>query len=198
MAFFGTSAIPLWATGKKILRVLSLLSVLLTLKLNSINLHHISTTLIDSEIPIHRIAPRVPETAEVIILNNFRAHKKINPESYLPEQRLTKNPNCNVKSEFLKMNPGMEDLSYEDIVNMRDTTGLYKNTFSDINQLTKIKSKAIVKSKPNLKGSRAKTVKFSEKFSNTYTSEDKTYTKDSETKNLQKLPAERLRDNKDL
>ena len=180
------------------------LMLTLSLKLATTNLDYIPTSLIDPAIPIELIGKRIPDIPDVVsvnIVNELREKDKIrmpqnNVECLLPDQRLI-NPKCDIKLKPTEISEviGNIDLTYENVVTMRDVTGLEKLTFSDAFQLPS--KNANVKSKrPRLRGT-AKTVRYLDKFPGTE-SNDPGKTWDVETNNLKKLPAERLKGNQEL
>ena len=83
------------------------------------------------------ITPRIPETTEVVIVNNRDKIVMTEPvqekqECWLPDQHLL-NPNCKVKPTEIPdaIDSALPNLKYEEIVNMQDVTGLDRVEFTD-------------------------------------------------------------------
>lgn len=117
------------------------------LRLAFTNVDLIATSPIFEMDSVKNLKPRMPEVPDVVVVNSRNKIIPINREQekiqcWLPDQAFF-NPDCQVKVKPTKLPQAIDlvahDLNYNDVVNMRDVTGLTQVEFSDINDLGKAK-----------------------------------------------------------
>ena len=116
-------------------------------------------------------------------------------ECWLPDQRLG-NTNCAIKSTDIPKVITKSELNYDDVVNMRDVTGLKKFTFSDIYQVhpENLDTKYINVNSPNLRGT-GKTVNFLDKYSDPENLDPSTsWDVDTNSIKIEDIAAEKIKD----
>ena len=112
------------------------------LKLGSINLDYIPTSLIDPNTVIEMVQPRIPDIVDVVSVNlkprDMVMEEPRKPECLLADQVLT-NPNCRIKPTQIPDATLQSGINYDDVVNMQDLTGLTlaNAKFSDITEVGK-------------------------------------------------------------
>jgi hypothetical protein len=167
-------AAPLFYLQQPIPLVISSMLLVGAMKCGFANLDYIPTSLIEPNIPMELIKGRIPDIVDVVSVNLpneqslspkilMKQNEKV--ECWLPDQRLG-NTNCAIKSTDIPEVITKSGLNYEDVVNMRDVTGLTKYTFSDIYQVhpENLDTPDINVKSPNLRGT-GKTVNFLDKYS---------------------------------
>ena len=104
------------------------------LRLAFSNLDFIQTSAVDLR---EALKPRIPNTYDVVVVNNrdkitMSEPLQKKPECWLPGQPLL-NPNCRLKPTEIPdgIDLVLPNLKYEDTVNMRDVTGLDRVEFTD-------------------------------------------------------------------
>ena len=126
---------PLYIMGGPVSLIFAFTLVVSGLRLAANNLDFIPTSSVDV---MKGLKPRIPAISDVVVVNNRNKiimcdPVKENQECWLPDQRLL-NPKCKVKPTEIPdvIDSVLPDLKYEDIVNMKDVTGLYQQEFTDI------------------------------------------------------------------
>lgn len=127
------------------------------LKIAYSNLDLILTSPVDINESVNNFEPRIPGIPDVIVLNNrdkivMTDHLQNNQKCWLPDQVLF-NSNCKSNIDIDEIPDSVFlDLKYEDVVNMKDRTGLHQHEFSDKYDLGQTKF------------NKGKKVNFSDKF----------------------------------
>ena len=118
------------------------------------------------------LKPRIPDSPDVIVVNNRNKIIMTNPvqgkkECWLTDQALL-NPNCKIKSTEIPnaIDLVSPDLDYKEVVNMQEVTGLHKVDFSDVLDLGQAEP-----CPP--KSHQGKTINFLDKFGNSGTIDEK-------------------------
>jgi len=135
----------------------------IALKLAYTDLDKLPTSPIDETIPARQIEPRIPDVPDVVTVmfrNKVKAPSIVQEkgECWLPEQAYF-NPNCKIKPTEIPtaVDLASHGLGYDEVVNMKDVTGLERVDFSDILDLGQ--------TKPSIsKSSKGKMVNFLEMF----------------------------------
>jgi len=148
---------PLYVAGGRAAIFTAFTLVTLALRLAYTDLDRLPTSPIDETIPARQIEPRIADLPDVVTVN---CRNKVKAPSIVPEkgecwlaEQAYFNPNCKVKTtEILPAG-----LGYDEVVNMKDVTGLEHVDFSDILDLGQ--------NKPSIsKSSKGKMVKFLDIF----------------------------------
>lgn len=126
---------PLWFVGGPVALAIAFMCAVSGLRIAFSNLDLIPTS------PVYEtenLRPRIPNEPEVIVVNNRNKIIMSNlgqekRECWLPDQGLF-NSNCKVKATQIPdaIDSVSTDLNYNQIVNMRDVTGLDRTDFSDV------------------------------------------------------------------
>jgi len=136
---------PLFVVGSTAAITTATMLGILGLRLAFIDLDYLPTSPIDETIPARRIEPRIADMPDVVTVN-FR-HKVKAPgivqergECWLPEQTYF-NPSCKIKPTEIPnaVDLASHGLEYDEVVNMKDVTGLKYVDFSHISDLGKTK-----------------------------------------------------------
>lgn len=125
---------PLMLIGGPVALIVALMLGTSGLRLAFSNLDFIPTSPVDLT---KDLEPRIPGVSEVAVVNNrgkMMMSKPVqeNQEGWLPDQNLL-NPNCKVEPTEIPdaIDSVLPDVSYQEIVNMQDTTGLDRREFTD-------------------------------------------------------------------
>ena len=163
---------PLWYVGGPVSLFVAFFLGTTGLKLAFSNLDYILTSAIPENIAPRDVQPRIADLPDVVVVNNKNSVNKLvmstpkHPpgECWLPEQSLF-NPNCKVTPMQIPnaIELGSNELTYSEVVNMQDVTGLDRVAFSDILDVKKasptIQKSTFIPDRP-----KGKMVKFLEKF----------------------------------
>lgn len=154
---------PLYVAGGPIALVFAALVATGGLKLAFTDMDKLPTSFIDERLPISQIQPRIADLPDVVTVNYRNKVKapsivQSKGECLLAEQAYF-NPNCQIKPTQIPtaVNQALPELVYDDVVNMKDVTGLDRVDFSDILDLGQPEP-AILKDR------KSKTVNFLEMF----------------------------------
>ena len=142
------------------------------LRLAFSNLDSIATSPVYHTGSVKNLKPRIADTPDVVVVNSRNKIVMSNPaqekrECWLPDQAFL-NSNCNVNPTEIPnaIDSVSHDLKYDEVVNMKDVTGLKREDFSDVSDLGL--------AKPNIpKSNKGKTVNFLDKFSDSGTIDEK-------------------------
>lgn len=153
---------PCYVIGTPRTLVFAVLLAMVGLRLGLTDLDKIPTSPV-YETSVKNLKPRVSDLPDVVTVNFRNKIIMTNPaqekrECWLPEQALL-NPGCKVKATEIPsaINLGSHDLTYSEVVNMQDVTGLDRVEFSDKLDLGQVEPSS---SKP----STGKVVNFLKKF----------------------------------
>jgi len=136
---------PLYVVGGAAAISTAAMLGILGLRLAYTDLDHLPTSPIDETIPARQIEPRIADMPDVVTVN-FRNKVKApsivqeRGECWLPGQTYL-NPDCKIKPTEIPnaVDLASHGLEYDEVVNMKDVTGLKLVDFSDISDLGQTK-----------------------------------------------------------
>lgn len=156
--FLGLITLPLLYHGTVVSIIVATIAGILAINIGSIDLNFIPTSSVFKQLSSDKkITTRIPNSPDVIVVNNRNQGtgtggvpvtetgvvpvRQRKDECFLPGQIVT-NSNCQGNSVEVPPPPKPTEipdvvdlpypsLEYEEVVNMKDVTGLYENNFSD-------------------------------------------------------------------